>query len=238
MTVQLVVFTVLFVAVAVIGFVAARWRRPDVDAPPRRVGPWRPQLRRLGHVVSDRRRPLHRVHVHRGARAAVRGGRGRLLRDAVHGASRIRSCSCRCSGCGSVSHKHGFVTPADFVRARFGSPTLALLVALTGIVATMPYIALQLVGIEAVLKAMGVTGDAAADHRVRDPRRVHVPVRPARAGADRVRQGRADLHRDHRGDRVDPARARRLGRDLRRRAGEVRAQGRVSCSRRRTSSST
>jgi SSS family solute:Na+ symporter len=58
----------------------------------------------------------------------------------------------------SVSHVHGFVTPADFVRARFGSPTLALLVAITGLVATMPYIALQLVGIEAVLKTMGVTG--------------------------------------------------------------------------------
>ncbi len=60
----------------------------------------------------------------------------------------------------SVSHRHGFVTPADFVRARFGSPTLALLIALTGIVATMPYIALQLVGIEAVLKAIGLTGDS------------------------------------------------------------------------------
>jgi SSS family solute:Na+ symporter len=60
----------------------------------------------------------------------------------------------------SVSHRHGFVTPADFVRSRFGSPTLALLVAITGIVATMPYIALQLVGIEAVLKTMGVTGDS------------------------------------------------------------------------------
>jgi SSS family solute:Na+ symporter len=59
----------------------------------------------------------------------------------------------------SVSHRHGFVTPADFVRTRFGSPTLALIIAITGIVATMPYIALQLVGIEAVLKTMGVTGD-------------------------------------------------------------------------------
>jgi solute:Na+ symporter, SSS family len=58
----------------------------------------------------------------------------------------------------SVAHRHGFVTPADFVRARHGSATLALLVALTGIVATMPYIALQLVGIEAVVKAMGITG--------------------------------------------------------------------------------
>ena len=59
----------------------------------------------------------------------------------------------------SVSHVNGYVTPADFVRGRFGSSTMALLVALTGIVATMPYIALQLVGISAVLKAMGVTGD-------------------------------------------------------------------------------
>jgi SSS family solute:Na+ symporter len=59
----------------------------------------------------------------------------------------------------SVSHVRGFVTPADFVRSRFDSPTLALLVAITGIVATMPYIALQLVGIEAILKAMGVEGD-------------------------------------------------------------------------------
>src|SRR5919201_6568459 len=56
----------------------------------------------------------------------------------------------------SVSHRHGFVTPADFVRARSGSSTMALLVAITGIVATMPYIALQLVGIESVLKAMNV----------------------------------------------------------------------------------
>ena len=56
----------------------------------------------------------------------------------------------------SVSHRNGFVTPADFVRARSGSSTMALLVAITGIVATMPYIALQLVGIEAVLRAMHV----------------------------------------------------------------------------------
>ncbi|MCU1671291.1 MAG: Na+:solute symporter [Blastococcus sp.] len=59
----------------------------------------------------------------------------------------------------SVSHVRGFVTPADFVRSRFDSPTMALLVAITGIVATMPYIALQLVGISAVLKAMGVGGE-------------------------------------------------------------------------------
>src|SRR5690242_5315904 len=62
----------------------------------------------------------------------------------------------------SVSHRHGFVTPADFVRSRFDSPTMALLVAITGIVATMPYIALQLVGISAVLKSMGIASTGLA----------------------------------------------------------------------------
>jgi solute:Na+ symporter, SSS family len=59
----------------------------------------------------------------------------------------------------SVSRVHGYVTPADFVRGRYGSHGLALAVAVTGILATMPYIALQLVGIQAVLTVLGVRGD-------------------------------------------------------------------------------
>ncbi|MGI5424922.1 sodium:solute symporter family protein [Streptomyces sp. CA-179760] len=56
----------------------------------------------------------------------------------------------------SVARRHGYVTAADFVRGRYGSPPLALVVALTGILATMPYLALQLIGIRAVLTAGGV----------------------------------------------------------------------------------
>jgi len=51
----------------------------------------------------------------------------------------------------SVCKQHGYVTAADFVKDRFGSRGLALAIAFTGILATMPYIALQLVGIEVVL---------------------------------------------------------------------------------------
>jgi len=58
----------------------------------------------------------------------------------------------------SVSHRHGYVTPADFVSGRHGSRSLSLAVAVTGFVATMPYIALQLVGIQAVLEVSGVGG--------------------------------------------------------------------------------
>ena len=62
----------------------------------------------------------------------------------------------------SVSHTHGFVTPADFVKGRYGSRGLSLAVAVTGILATMPYIALQLIGIQAVLEVMGVGGSGNA----------------------------------------------------------------------------
>ncbi len=58
----------------------------------------------------------------------------------------------------SVSHRHGYVTGADFVRGRYGSRGLSLAVAVTGILATLPYIALQLVGIQAVLEVAGVGG--------------------------------------------------------------------------------
>jgi solute:Na+ symporter, SSS family len=62
----------------------------------------------------------------------------------------------------SVCRVHGYVTPADFVRGRYGSRGLALAVAVTGILATMPYIALQLVGIQAVLTVLGVGSSANA----------------------------------------------------------------------------
>lgn len=61
----------------------------------------------------------------------------------------------------AVSRVHGLVTPADFVRLRYGSHWLATAIAVTGIVAVMPYIALQLTGIEAVLAQMGFAGDTA-----------------------------------------------------------------------------
>jgi SSS family solute:Na+ symporter len=58
----------------------------------------------------------------------------------------------------SVSHRHGYVTTADFVRGRYDDRGLSLAVAVTGFVATMPYIALQLVGIQAVLEVVGLGG--------------------------------------------------------------------------------
>ena len=45
------------------------------------------------------------------------------------------------------------------VRGRYGSRWLSVAIALTGILATMPYIALQLVGIREVIAALGIHGE-------------------------------------------------------------------------------
>jgi SSS family solute:Na+ symporter len=58
-----------------------------------------------------------------------------------------------------VAHANGHVTAADVVRGTYSSRGLELAVALTGMVATMPYIALQLIGMGVVIKAMGLTGE-------------------------------------------------------------------------------
>lgn len=54
-----------------------------------------------------------------------------------------------------VARRRGYVTGADFVRDRFGDRALEVAIALTGVVALMPYIALQMVGMKAVLVELG-----------------------------------------------------------------------------------
>lgn len=58
-----------------------------------------------------------------------------------------------------VAHKNGHVTAGDVVYASYNSRPLELAVAVTGVLATMPYIALQLVGMEVVIQALGLQGE-------------------------------------------------------------------------------
>src|SRR6185312_9725107 len=67
----------------------------------------------------------------------------------------------------SVARARGYVTVAEFARGRYGSQGLGLAVTVTGILATMPYIALQLVGIESVLIVLGV-GTNSSNAAIRD----------------------------------------------------------------------
>lgn len=54
----------------------------------------------------------------------------------------------------TLAHQKGYITASDFVKDRFSSRTLAIMIAVTGIVAELPYIALQIVGMQAVLTVM------------------------------------------------------------------------------------
>jgi SSS family solute:Na+ symporter len=58
-----------------------------------------------------------------------------------------------------VCNARGYITLADFVRGRYGNRWLAVAIALTGILALMPYIALQLVGLKVIFAALGLTGE-------------------------------------------------------------------------------
>jgi solute:Na+ symporter, SSS family len=154
---ELVIATVLFAIVSLMGFVASRWRKPDNLL---HLDEWGLGGRKFGGWITwflvggD----LYTAYTFVAVPALLFGAGATgffAVPYTVIIYPMVFLVLCRLW---SVSHRHGFVTPADFVRARSGSSTMALLVAITGIVATMPYIALQLVGIEAVLKTMHVPG--------------------------------------------------------------------------------
>src|ERR1700688_4303140 len=58
-----------------------------------------------------------------------------------------------------VAQAKNDITAADYVHGEYGGKWFPAAVALTGIVATMPYIALQLVGMQVVIKGLGVSGE-------------------------------------------------------------------------------
>ncbi len=156
--VALSVFSFLFVIVTVLGFMAARWRRGDLDL----LHEWGLAGRRFGTVVTwfllggD----LYTAYTFIAVPAAV-FGTGAIGFFAVPYTIIVYPfVFVVMPRLWSVARRHHYITGADFVRGRYASRSLALAVAFTGILATMPYIALQLVGIQVVLAAMGIQGDA------------------------------------------------------------------------------
>jgi len=154
---ELGIFIALFAAVAVIGFAAVRWRRAPSLAS---LDEWGLGGRRFGTFISwfliggD----LYTAYTFIAIPALVYGV-GQLGFFAVPYTIIIYPLVFLIMPrLWSVAHRHGAATPSDFIRVRYGSSLLALAIALTGIIATMPYIALQLVGIQAVLQSMGLAG--------------------------------------------------------------------------------
>jgi SSS family solute:Na+ symporter len=149
------VFIFFFLLVTVLGFIAARWRRGDLN----QLNEWGLAGRRFGTLITwfllggD----LYTAYTFIAVPAAMFG------LGALNGFFAVPYTVLiyplvylLMPKFWAVCRQHNYVTAADFVKGRFGSRSLALAVAFTGIIATMPYIALQMFGIEISLAALGI----------------------------------------------------------------------------------
>src|SRR5690349_11854695 len=162
--VQLSVFVVLFLAVTVMGFLAARWQSSGNSL--EHLDEWGLGGRKFGSWITwflvggD----LYTAYTFVAVPALLFGAGATGFFALPYTVILYPMVFLPVLRLWSVSRVHGYVTPADFVRGRYGSSALALLVAITGLVATMPYIALQLVGLEAVLRSMGFNASGFLGH--------------------------------------------------------------------------
>ncbi|MGW2369527.1 monocarboxylate uptake permease MctP [Streptomyces sp. NPDC001667] len=155
--VALAVFIFFFLVVTVMGFVASRWRRAENAD---NLDEWGLGGRSFGTWITwfllggD----LYTAYTFVAVPAAIYAGGAAGFFAVPYTILCYPLVFTFLPRLWSVAHKHGYVTSSDFVRGRFGSKGLSLALALTGLLATMPYIALQLVGIQAVLDVLGVGG--------------------------------------------------------------------------------
>src|SRR5579863_2108253 len=109
----LAVFTVLFVVVTVVGFVAARWRRGDLD----QLHEWGLAGRRFGTVVTwfllggD----LYTAYTFMAVPALVFGAGARGFFAVPYTVLVYPMVFVAMPRLWSVSHRHGYITAADFV---------------------------------------------------------------------------------------------------------------------------
>jgi SSS family solute:Na+ symporter len=152
----LVIFVVLFAFITWLGFAAAHWRKGDLD----QLHEWGLGGRRFGTVITwflvggDLYTAYTFIAV-----PALAFGAGAIAFFAVpYTIVMYPILFLVFPRLWHVCHKHHYITAADFVRGRFGNRWLALAVTIAGIVATMPYIALQLVGLQVVIGGLGISG--------------------------------------------------------------------------------
>src|SRR5579859_2619588 len=154
--VALIIFVLLFGFITWLGFAAAHWRKGDLD----QLHEWGLAGRRFGTLVTwflvggDLYTAYTFIAV-----PALAFGAGAVAFFAVPYTIVVYPLLFLVfPRLWHVCHKHGYITAGDFVRGRYGNRWLALAITVTGIVATMPYIALQLVGLQVVLGGLGLSG--------------------------------------------------------------------------------
>ena len=158
-TTALAVFCLFFVLVTLAGFWAARWRRPEAGIAS--LEEWGLAGRSFGTWVTwflvggD----LYTAYTVIAVPAALYGGGAMGFFALPYAVITYPYMMLVLPRLWRVCHRHGYVTFADFIRGRFGNRWLTIAIALTGILALMPYIALQLVGMRVVMASMGLHGE-------------------------------------------------------------------------------
>lgn len=148
------VFLGLFVLVSSLGFFAARWKKADLS----RLDEWGLGGRRFGPLLTwfllggD----LYTAYTFIALPALMYGAGGAGFFAVPYSIVVFPIVFAVFPKVWTVCSQHGYVTAADLVAGLFRNRALALMIALTGIVATMPYLSLQLVGLEAIFAGLGL----------------------------------------------------------------------------------
>ena len=156
-TTALVVFCLCFIAVTAAGFLAARWRRADLHS----LEEWGLAGRRFGTLVvwfligGD----FYTAYTVIAVPAALYGAGAAGFFAVPYCILTYPLMMLVLPKLWTICHRERYITLSDYVRGRYRSRWLSVAFALTGILATMPYIALQLVGIREVIAALGVRGE-------------------------------------------------------------------------------
>ena len=156
-TTALVVFCLCFLIVTAAGFLAARWRRADLQS----LEEWGLAGRRFGTLIvwfligGD----CYTAYTVIAVPAALYGGGALGFFAVPYAVLSYPLMMLVLPKLWTICHRERYITLSDYVRGRYGSRWLSVAFALTGILATMPYIALQLVGIREVIKALGIRGE-------------------------------------------------------------------------------
>ena len=158
-TSALIVFCIFFAFVTLAGFWAARWRRPAAGI--HSLDEWGLAGRSFGTWITwfllggD----LYTAYTVIAVPAALYGTGANAFFALPYAVLAYPYMFMVLPRLWNVCHRHNFITFADFVRGRYGFRPLTLLIAITGIMAVMPYIALQLVGMRVVIAALGLSGE-------------------------------------------------------------------------------
>jgi SSS family solute:Na+ symporter len=156
-TTALLVFCFCFLLVTIAGFLAARWQRADLHS----LEEWGLAGRRFGTLIvwfligGD----FYTAYTVIAVPAALYGAGAPGFFAVPYCILAYPLMMMVLPPLWAICHRERYITLSDYVRGRYGNRWLSVAFALTGILATMPYIALQLVGMREVIAALGIHGE-------------------------------------------------------------------------------